>query len=237
MDFVEGRRLVDAFRRRGRLADPVEPGCSASPSSYPRPGTYTRGSENRLLPSAGQGGHRRLAGRACRGRPARRAWLATSRRGGLIGRRPDPCLDRRRPASEQYEQLVADHLRGWEAVLGRRRVGSTRTPRPSTGPAGRPGYVLRATRPRFADGFHPPRSALAPGRDRHAKRGWRRRGSQPRAEAALRWMGLTLPISKFPQLTLSVSVRSPVDIEAARVDFSGDVAGRACASKFNITIR
>jgi len=50
-------------------------------------------------------------------------------------------------------------------------------------------------------------------------------------------MGLTLLIGKFCQLTLSAIGRPPVDIEAVRVDFSGDVVGRACAPKFNITIR
>jgi len=50
-------------------------------------------------------------------------------------------------------------------------------------------------------------------------------------------MGLTLPISKFSQLTLSAIARPPVDIEGAGVDFSGDVVGSACAPKFNITIR
>jgi len=50
-------------------------------------------------------------------------------------------------------------------------------------------------------------------------------------------MGLTLPIGKFFQLTLSAIDRSPVDDEGAGVDFFGDVVGSACAPKFNITIR
>ena len=160
----------------------------------------------------------------------------TSRRVGRTGPRSTRRSTTTPPLSSTnswWPPICAGGRRCWATNAW----GSTPTPRPSTGPCRTVWVPTSGSTTGVHRRVHPPRSALASGGDRRAKRGWRRRGSQPRAEATLRAMGLTLPIGKFFQLTPSAIDRSLVDNQGAGVDFSGDVVGSACAPKFNITIR
>ena len=126
-----------------------------------------------------------LGGQAAGVQHAKRGWQLHVAAGGSYGAPIYASIDDD-PTPEQYKQLVAPYLRGWEAVLATSAWGPDGLEDRRLGPAGRPGCLLLATRLGFTEGFHPPRSALASGGDRRAKRGWRRRRPQPRAEATLR---------------------------------------------------
>ena len=168
-----------------------------------------------------------LGGQTAGVQHAKRGWQLHVAAGGSYGAPIYASIDDD-PSLEQYKQQVAPYLRGWEAVLGHQRVGVYANSQDHRlGPAGRPRRLLLAAQLGLAEGVHPSRRAPASGRDRQAQRRWRRRRPQPRAEAALRAVGLKPYRSvSFASKLISAIVRSTVDIRAPCVDFSGDVAGR-----------
>ena len=131
-----------------------------------------------------------LGGQAAGVRHAQRGWQLHVAAGGPVGAPIYASIDDD-PTPDQYRQLVAPYLRGWESVLGRQRVGVYANA-PTIEWARQDGIGSYYWQHNWGSkGVVHPAAHSAPGGDRQAQRRRRRRGHQPHTPAELRPVGLT----------------------------------------------